>query len=73
MAGINLHPDLAITLTERYRDVHIERGVVDSLPQTTDVFSRVAGIEGAQIVGHRLPLVYMIPAITNAHRQKGPM
>lgn len=57
-AGINFNADLAFTLTERYRDVSIAQGVVNSLPQTKDVFGRVAGIEGAQIVGHRLALVY---------------
>jgi hypothetical protein len=57
-AGINFNADLALTLTERYRDVRIEQGVVDSLPQTKNVFGRVAGIEGAQIIGHRLALVY---------------
>ena len=58
MVGINLNPDLAVTLTERYRDVRVEQGVIDSLPQTKDVFSQVAGIEGAQILGHRLAMVY---------------
>ena len=57
MLGINLNPDLAITLTERYRDVRIQQGVIDTLPQTKDVFSQVSGIEGAQILGHRLALV----------------
>jgi outer membrane protein assembly factor BamA len=58
MAGINCNPDLALTLTERYRDVRIQQGIINSLPQTKDVFGRVAGIEGAQIIGHRLALVY---------------
>lgn len=57
-AGINFNADLALKLTERYRDVSIEQGVVNSLPQTKDVFGNVAGIEGAQILGHRLSLVY---------------
>ncbi len=58
MAGINLNPDFAVTLTERYRDVRVENGLIDSLPQTRTVFGQVAGIEGAQIIGHRLAMVY---------------
>ena len=56
--GINLNEDFAVLFTERFRDVRVENGVVDSLPSTQQRFGQVAGIEGAQILGHRLTLRY---------------
>jgi outer membrane protein assembly factor BamA len=57
-SGINLNPDFALLFTERYRDVRVENGVVESLPSTKQLFGRVSGIEGAQIIGHRFTLFY---------------
>ncbi len=57
-AGINLGPDLSILLTGRYRDVRLENGIINTLPQTTVRFSRVPGVEGAQIFGGRLTFLY---------------
>jgi hypothetical protein len=56
--GIKLNPDFAILFTERFRSVSVEHGIVDSLPSTKQRFGQVAGIEGAQILGHRLTLRY---------------
>ncbi len=56
--GINLTDDFGVLFTERYREVDVQNGVVNSLPTTAQVFPRVAGIHGAQILGHRLTLFY---------------
>lgn len=56
--GIKLTPDFAVLFTERFRSVRVEKGLVDSLPETRQLFGQVAGIEGAQIIGHRLTLRY---------------
>ena len=56
--GIKLTPDFAVLFTERFRSVRVEKGIVDSLPETRQLFGQVAGIEGAQIIGHRLTLRY---------------
>lgn len=56
--GIKLTPDFAVLFTERFRNVKVETGIVDSLPATTQRFGQVAGIEGAKIIGHRLTLRY---------------
>ncbi len=57
-AGINLTPDLSVVVTERYRDVRVEQGIVGSLPSTRQVFPNLPGIEGAQILGHQLTIFY---------------
>lgn len=56
--GINLTSDFALMLTERYHDVRVEQGAVTSLPQTKSFFPNLIGIDGAQIVGHKLSLRY---------------
>jgi len=56
--GINLTPDFGVFFTERYREVEVEQGVVNSLPSTAQFFPTVAGINGAQILGHRLSVFY---------------
>jgi hypothetical protein len=56
--GVNLTADALIMFTERYRDVRIEQGAVDSLPQTKQLFPDVTGIGGAHILGHRLTFRY---------------
>jgi hypothetical protein len=57
-AGVNLSPDLAILWSERFHDVRVEQGAVDSLPQTKSRFSQLTGIEGAQVFSHKLALRY---------------
>ena len=57
-AGINLTSDFALMWTERYHDVRVDQGAVNSLPQTSVAFPNVTGIDGAQIVGHKLSLRY---------------
>jgi outer membrane protein assembly factor BamA len=57
-AGINLTPDFVLMWTERYHDVRVDQGAVTSLPQTRSVFPTLIGINGAQIVGHKLSLRY---------------
>jgi hypothetical protein len=57
-AGLNLGSHASLLFTERYRDVRIEDGVITSLPQTKAFFNGVAGIGGAQILGHRLTYLY---------------
>ncbi|HJT19668.1 MAG TPA: BamA/TamA family outer membrane protein [Nitrospira sp.] len=57
-AGINLTPNISVMLTERYRDVRIDNGVVSSLPATKQQFSTIPGIGGAQILGHALTVRY---------------
>jgi surface antigen Omp85-like protein len=57
-AGINITSDFALMLTERYHDVRVDQGAVTSLPQTKSSFPDLTGINGAQIVGHKLSLRY---------------
>jgi hypothetical protein len=57
-AGLNMENNLVVLWTERYRDVRIDEGVIDTLPQIRARFSGITGIEGAQIFGHRLTLLY---------------
>lgn len=57
-AGINLTPDLMIMVSERFRMVRVDTGVVDSLPSTLQNFSDVPGIQGAQVLGHGLIFRY---------------
>lgn len=57
-AGINLNPDMAVTLTEEYHDVRIEQGAVTSLPQTKEVFTHITGLGGANVFGHKLTFFY---------------
>ena len=57
-AGININHDIALTWSERYHDVRVDQGAVTSLPQTKDVFPTLTGIEGAQILGHKLTFRY---------------
>ena len=57
-AGLNMKNNLVVLWTERYRDVRIDEGVIDTLPQIRARFSGITGIEGAQIFAHRLTLLY---------------
>ncbi len=56
--GVNLSPDLSIMIVERFRDVDLQNGAVTSLSQTLTTFNRTPGVEGAQILGHRLTAFY---------------
>lgn len=56
--GINFTKTLNVALTERYREVKIEQGGVDTLPFIGDLFPTLIGLDGATIVGHRLTLTY---------------
>lgn len=56
--GINFNPDLALMWSERYHDVRVQDGGVTSLPQTRSLFHGLVGIEGAQVIGHKLTLRY---------------
>ncbi|HEV8540462.1 MAG TPA: BamA/TamA family outer membrane protein, partial [Nitrospiraceae bacterium] len=56
--GLNISPDFSILLTERYRDVKIEQGIIPSLPDTQVAFASASGVEGAQIFGTRLTFLY---------------
>ncbi|MBS0169515.1 MAG: BamA/TamA family outer membrane protein [Nitrospira sp.] len=57
-AGINLTPDVAILWSERYHGVQVQRGAVESLPQTQSLFPNLVGLGGAQVFGHKLALRY---------------
>ena len=56
--GVYLNNVTRITLIQRYREVEIQRGGVDSEPFTRDVFPGTPGLGGASILGHRLVFQY---------------
>ncbi|MBI3270763.1 MAG: BamA/TamA family outer membrane protein [Planctomycetes bacterium] len=56
--GKNLTPHLTVGVGERYRDVDIGRGTVDTLPFTGDVFPDARGVDGVTLLGHRLYASY---------------
>jgi outer membrane protein assembly factor BamA len=56
-AGIYLGPGTRVLLTERLRNVEIQRGGITSLPFTRDLFSSVSGMGGATIWSHRAGLL----------------
>jgi len=56
--GINFTKTLNLTLTERYREVKIQKGGVDQLPFIGDRFPALNGLGGATIWGHRLALTH---------------
>ncbi len=56
--GLNLTPDFSILLTQRFRDVRLENGIIPTLPQTTVKFAATSGVEGAQILGTKLTFLY---------------
>lgn len=57
-AGININPDFALLWSERFHDYRVQEGAVTSLPFTKTVFPNLVGIDGAQVVGHKLALRY---------------
>lgn len=56
--GINATDSLALIATARYRDVRLENGATQTLPQTLDAYPDVPGVDGANIVGQSLSLQY---------------
>jgi hypothetical protein len=56
--GINLGQNTSVLFTERYTDVRVDTGVVDTLPQIRSLFPGISGIGGAQIFAHRLTVLY---------------
>ncbi|MBM4133601.1 MAG: hypothetical protein FJ245_07520 [Nitrospira sp.] len=56
--GINLSPDFSVILTGRYRDVRVENGIIPTLPQTSANFRNTPGVDGAQMTGGKLSLLY---------------
>jgi len=55
--GIYLGPGTRVLLTERLRNVEIQRGGITSLPFTRDFFPGVPGTGGATIWSHRVGLL----------------
>ena len=54
--GVNLPNDLSLIAQERFREVVIENGATDTLPQTLNLFAGTPGLEGADIWGQSLQL-----------------
>lgn len=57
-AGIHLNEDVALMWTEHYHDIRVDTGIVNSLPQAKTQFGQLPGMEGANIVGHKLTARY---------------
>jgi len=57
-AGIHINDDVALMWTEHYRDIRIDAGIVSSLPQAQAQFGQLTGMEGANILGHKLTVRY---------------
>ncbi|MCA9500731.1 MAG: BamA/TamA family outer membrane protein [Nitrospira sp.] len=57
-AGINLAQDIALMWSERFRQVQMENGIFDSLPQTQEEFPAIQGVNGANIWGHKITFRY---------------
>lgn len=56
--GIHLNEDVALMWTEHYHNTRIDQGVINSLPQAQMRFPQLDGIEGADILGHKLTFRY---------------
>ncbi len=56
--GYQVTDHFEVQLTERFRDVKIEQGGVDSLPFIGDAFPLATGLSGATILGHRVGALY---------------
>lgn len=57
-AGIHINDDIAVMWTEHFHEIRIGQGVVESLPQAQSQFPDLTGMEGAQILGHRMTARY---------------
>lgn len=56
--GLNISPDFSILLTQRYREVRVQNGIIPTLPQSLVAFAGTPGMEGAQISGTKLSFLY---------------
>ena len=56
--GVYLNEETHLALSQRYRDVQVQPGVVEDEPFSRAVFPRVPGMEGATILGNRVTFVY---------------
>jgi len=57
-AGIHFNEDLALMFTEHYHQIRIAQGVVETLPQAQTQFAQLTGMQGADILGHKLTVRY---------------
>ncbi|MDR4494862.1 MAG: BamA/TamA family outer membrane protein [Nitrospirales bacterium] len=57
-AGINLAQNIALMWSERFHQVRIEEGIIKNLPQIREQFPTITGIDGADILGHKLTFRY---------------
>lgn len=56
--GLNLAKNRNLALSQRFRDVEIQRGGIDRLPFIADRFAEVEGLGGAAVLSHRLTLTH---------------
>ncbi|MEO8326940.1 MAG: BamA/TamA family outer membrane protein [Nitrospirota bacterium] len=56
--GVHLAQDLALMWSEKFHQVRIEKGIVNTIQQTQEQFSTINGIDGSDIWGHKLTLRY---------------
>lgn len=56
--GFHLTDELSLIGAVRYRNVTIENGASPTLPQLTDKFSTLAGVEAPNVLGHGATLSY---------------
>lgn len=57
-AGIHLAQDIALMWSERFHQVRLDEGIINSLPQIQEGFPTINGIDGADIWGHKLTFRY---------------
>lgn len=57
-AGIHLAQDMALMWSERFHQVRIDDGIIKTLPHIQEDFPTVNGIDGADILGHKLTFRY---------------
>lgn len=56
--GAYLNEVTQVAVSQRYREVRVERGGAKALPYTMERFSNVNGMDGAAILGHRVTFHY---------------
>ncbi|MGH7232745.1 MAG: BamA/TamA family outer membrane protein [Nitrospiraceae bacterium] len=56
--GLHLNEVTQVSLGQRYRDVRVQPGALDSLRFSAEVFPQVDGMQGASILGHRVTFYY---------------
>ena len=56
--GVHLNDVTRLMIGQRYRDVEVQPGGVDTRPFTRDRFGEISGIERAAILGNRLVFLY---------------